>query len=154
MTVQEEIEQIIKEYFSNYEGRLNKRLKVHHDHIRKTEGDEGFLAFLKECILKFPRPKFTLNKEIISNISFVEPDFSSFKEKPKLNLAIEVLEKELERQNLLIATNEDMWKEIEVLGQASNPRGPTPIEVYPNMLQLRDELESAIAILKTKNNGE
>ena len=50
-------------------------------------------------------------------------------------LVIAHLEKELERQNLLIASREAN-KEIDM--------------AYPNMEQFRDELELAIAILKTK----
>lgn len=67
-----------------------------------------------------------------------------------MKLVFELLAKELERQNLLIATNDQMWEEIERQGMASNPRGPVPSEIYPNMLQLRDQIEEAIAYLKAR----
>ncbi len=67
-----------------------------------------------------------------------------------MRLVIQLLEKELERQNLLIDTNSQMWEEIEKQGLSSNPRGPTPSDVYPNLFGLRDELEQAIKILKLK----
>lgn len=63
---------------------------------------------------------------------------------------IEHLEKELERQNLLIATNADMKAELEQQGMWDWPRGPIPEEIYPNMEQFRDELELAIEYLKNK----
>ncbi len=66
-----------------------------------------------------------------------------------MTLVIQLLEKELERQNLLIATNDQMWEEIRQQEFPSSPRGPTPEEVYPNMVQLRDQIEDAIAILRT-----
>ncbi len=66
-----------------------------------------------------------------------------------MQLVITLLEKELERQNLLIATNDQMWEEIRQQEFASYPRGPTPEEIYPNMVQLRDQIEDAIAILRT-----
>jgi len=71
-----------------------------------------------------------------------------------MNLVIEHLRKELERQNLLIATNEDMREEINKHPFSSWPRGPMPEEVYPNMEQFRDELEYAIAILKSQQQKE
>lgn len=66
-----------------------------------------------------------------------------------MNLVIECLKKELERQNLLIATNEEMREEINKHPFSSWPRGPMPEEVYSNMEQFRDELESAIVLLET-----
>jgi hypothetical protein len=63
-------------------------------------------------------------------------------------LVIAHLEKELERQNLLIMSSkmeEQKYKHL------PGYKGPPPIKsVYPNMEQFRDELEQAIAILKTK----
>jgi hypothetical protein len=60
-----------------------------------------------------------------------------------LNLVIEVLEKELERQNLLIQSNTMVGiDEIE---------GPFIIKAPPSMLQLRDQLIDAIAYLKAKS---
>lgn len=67
-----------------------------------------------------------------------------------MRLVIECLQKELERQNLLIATNEDMRKEINKHPFSSWPRGPMPEEIYPNMEQFRDELEQVIEYLKNK----
>lgn len=63
---------------------------------------------------------------------------------------IEYLEKELERQNMLMATNEEMKEEINKYPFSSWPRGPMPEEIYPNMEQFRDELENAIEYLKNK----
>lgn len=57
-----------------------------------------------------------------------------------LNLAIEVLEKELERQNLLIAASETPIYRSEL----------TIGEVYPHMIELRSQLEDAIKILLLK----
>lgn len=65
-----------------------------------------------------------------------------------MHLVISHLEKELERQNLLIEANK-IDKQIYV----DNPiyQAVAPIDyIYPNMEQFRDELEHAIAILKTK----
>lgn len=67
-----------------------------------------------------------------------------------MELVIKHLEKELERQNLLIATNEEMKEEINKHPFSSWPRGPMPEEIYPDMEQFRDELEKAIEYLKNK----
>lgn len=67
-----------------------------------------------------------------------------------MELVIKHLEKELERQNLLIATNEEMKEEINRHPFSSWPRGPMPEEIYPDMEQFRDELEKAIEYLKNK----
>lgn len=56
-----------------------------------------------------------------------------------LNLAIEVLEKELERQNLLIKTHENIL---------DRNLDPLPDSLTSNMYQLRDQIEDAIAVLK------
>ena len=64
-------------------------------------------------------------------------------------LVIELLQKELERQDLLIASNKfdksnrEDYPNIKVWG-------PLIEEVYPNMLQLRDQIEDAIAYLKAR----
>lgn len=69
-----------------------------------------------------------------------------------MKLVLELLAKELERQNLLIASNKwdkanrEDYPDIKVWG-------PLIEEVYPNMVQLRDEIENAIAYLKTKSSG-
>jgi hypothetical protein len=67
-----------------------------------------------------------------------------------MNLVIKLLEKELERQNLLIMSNK-MAKAAP--DKSKYKGGPLPEEVYPNMVQLRDQIEDAIALLKTQNNG-
>ena len=69
-----------------------------------------------------------------------------------LNLAIEVLEKELERTNLLIMSNK-VDKQYRKDFPEIRVHGPLIEEIYPNMVQLRDQIEDAIAYLKTKNNG-
>jgi uncharacterized protein YlaN (UPF0358 family) len=61
-----------------------------------------------------------------------------------MKLVLEVLSKELERQHLLIATNENM---LEGGFDFTMPRHPLPEEIYPKMYELRDELEKAIKIL-------
>ena len=57
-----------------------------------------------------------------------------------MKLVIELLQKELERQNLLINSNKvaimDMY-------------GVTIEHLYPDMVQLRDQIEEAITLLKT-----
>jgi len=64
-----------------------------------------------------------------------------------MNLVIEHLKKELERQNLLIAASEinKPLRDESPEFRASNPAIET---VYPKIYQFRDELECAIAILK------
>lgn len=64
-----------------------------------------------------------------------------------MTLVIECLRKELERQNLLIMSNKmEKQKRKDLPGY----KGPVLLEaVYPNMLQFRDELESAIILLET-----
>lgn len=68
-----------------------------------------------------------------------------------MRLVLDLLEKELERQNLLIMSNKmEKQKHKDMPGY----KGPAlPEEIYPNLLQLRDQIEDAIAYLKTKNNG-
>lgn len=61
---------------------------------------------------------------------------------------IDHLEKELERQNLLIATDENIKRkrkrlDVDVL----------PSDVFKHMYQFRDELEHAISILKVHSLG-
>jgi hypothetical protein len=65
-----------------------------------------------------------------------------------MNLVISLLEKALERQNLLIMANKmEKQKHKNMPGY----KGPElPEVVYPNMVQLRDQIEDAIAFLKTK----
>ena len=65
-----------------------------------------------------------------------------------MNLVIELLQKELERQNLLIASNKmEKQKHKDMPGY----KGPALLEkVYPNMVQLRDEIEKAIKILSLR----
>jgi hypothetical protein len=69
-----------------------------------------------------------------------------------MNLVIDLLSKELERQNLLIMSNK-----IQKQARANVPDlksdGPLIEHVYPNMVQLRDQIEDAIAYLKTKSPG-
>ena len=69
-----------------------------------------------------------------------------------MNLVIECLKKELERQNLLIMANKmEKQKRNDLPGY----KGPELIEnIYPEMEQFRDELEAAIAILKSIGNPE
>jgi hypothetical protein len=61
-------------------------------------------------------------------------------------LVIQLLEKELERQNLLIMANKiEKQKYKDLPGY----KGPPLIEnSFPNMVQLRDQIEDAIALLK------
>jgi hypothetical protein len=64
-----------------------------------------------------------------------------------MKFVLELLAKELERQNLLIAASENANPQREASPEyrANNP----PIEhFYPNIYQLRDQLEFAIAFLK------
>lgn len=64
-----------------------------------------------------------------------------------MELVIKHLEKELERQNLLIMTSK---MEKQKYKDLPGYKGPTPIEsVCPNMERFRDELEGAIVILKS-----
>ncbi len=66
-----------------------------------------------------------------------------------LNLAIEVLEKELERTNLLIMSNK-IQKQSREKHPDLKTDGPLIEHVYPHMNQLRDQLEDAIAFLKAR----
>jgi hypothetical protein len=69
-----------------------------------------------------------------------------------LNLVIELLQKELERENLLIAASENANPQREASPEyrANNP----PIEhFYPNIYQLRDQIIEAITYLKNKKHG-
>jgi hypothetical protein len=69
-----------------------------------------------------------------------------------MELVIMLLEKELERQNLLIMANKmDKQKRKDMPGIKMD--GPPLDHIYPNMVQLRDQIEDAIAYLKTKTNG-
>jgi hypothetical protein len=61
-----------------------------------------------------------------------------------MELVLELLRKELERQNLLIKTHENIL---------DRNLDPLPDSLTSNMYQLRDQIEDAIAVLKTKNNG-
>lgn len=66
-------------------------------------------------------------------------------------LVIALLQKELERQNLLIAASEkaNSQREASPEYRANNP----PIEhFYPNIYQLRDQIIEAIAYLKNKTH--
>jgi hypothetical protein len=68
-----------------------------------------------------------------------------------MNLVIELLSKELERENLLIAASENANPQREASPEyrANNP----PIEhFYPNIYQLRDQIIEAIAYLKNKTH--
>ena len=67
-----------------------------------------------------------------------------------MELVITLLELELERQNLLILSNERAKEDPE---NSLYKYTGLPEVVYPNMVQLRDEIESAIAYLKTTQNG-
>jgi hypothetical protein len=69
-----------------------------------------------------------------------------------VNLVIELLEKELERQNLLIASNEHIKQKRKEFPNMKDD-GPLIEFVYPNMVKLKSQLEDAIALLKTQNNG-
>jgi hypothetical protein len=69
-----------------------------------------------------------------------------------MKLVIELLEKELERQNLLIATSERAKLRMREFPLFCYDKSIME-EVYPNMVQLKDQIENAIAYLKTKNNG-
>jgi hypothetical protein len=61
-----------------------------------------------------------------------------------MELVLELLRKELERQNLLIKTHENIL---------DRNLDPLPDSLTSNMYQLRDQIEDAIALLKTQNNG-
>ena len=68
-----------------------------------------------------------------------------------MKLVLELLAKELERENLLIAASENANPQREASPEyrANNP----PIEhFYPNIYQLRDQIENAIAYLKNKTH--
>lgn len=67
-----------------------------------------------------------------------------------MNLVVEHLQKELERQNLLIMANRMAKANPE---KSKYKGGPLPEDVYPNMEQFRDELEQAIKYLKNKKEG-
>jgi len=60
MTTQEEINHIIKTRFGNYEGRVWKQMKLKemHHFIRRFNGDEKFLQFLKESEELHPWPVY------------------------------------------------------------------------------------------------
>ena len=60
MTTQEEIDEIIEDQYSSYRGRIYKKLKPLHNAIRKAEGDEKFLEFLRKAKLTNPRPKYIM----------------------------------------------------------------------------------------------
>lgn len=60
-----------------------------------------------------------------------------------MNLVITLLQKELERQNLLIASCK-----FENAEKKGDPRY-LPHKISPSMVQLRDQIEDAIAYLKT-----
>lgn len=65
-----------------------------------------------------------------------------------MKLVIECLKKELERQNLLIMSNKmEKQKQKDLPGYKGPP--VLPEQVYPKMVQFRDELESAIVLLET-----
>lgn len=63
-----------------------------------------------------------------------------------MQLVIELLSKELERQNLLILANERAKEDPE---NSLYKYHPLPEVVFPQMEQLRDQIEEAIALLKT-----
>jgi hypothetical protein len=67
-----------------------------------------------------------------------------------MKLVIECLEKELERQNLIIASNERVKQHM--IDFPATYEKPLLEEIYPNMVQFRDELETAIAHLKLQIN--
>lgn len=67
-----------------------------------------------------------------------------------MNFVINLLEKELERQNLLILANERAKEDPE---NSLYKYTGLPEVVYPNMVQLRDQIVDAIALLKTTQNG-
>lgn len=68
-------------------------------------------------------------------------------------LVIELLQKELERQNLLIASNERVKQSNKEFPMFAHLESTFYEQVYPNMVQLRDQIEDAIAYLNAKNNG-
>jgi len=68
-----------------------------------------------------------------------------------MKLVIECLEKELERQNLLIMSNKlDKQNRLDFPNIKTD--GPLIEEVYPKMEQFREELEDAITLLKSKSS--
>ncbi len=65
-----------------------------------------------------------------------------------MNIVIDCLKKELERQNLLIMSNKwDKQNRLDFPGIKAE--APLIEEVYPKMEQFRDELENAIILLET-----
>lgn len=66
-----------------------------------------------------------------------------------MELVVHLLQKELERQNILITANK-RDKQNRADFPEIKTSGPLIETVYPNMIQLRDEIEKAIKILSHK----
>lgn len=64
MTTQQEIDSIVSDRYNNYRGEQMTDLKEIHGVLRKIQGDEEFLKFLKASSELNPRPTFEINKEI------------------------------------------------------------------------------------------
>jgi len=60
LTVQQQIDKIIKERYNNYTGTQFHNLKGMHRAYRQILGDEGFLEFLKKLETENPKPQFDL----------------------------------------------------------------------------------------------
>lgn len=65
-----------------------------------------------------------------------------------MNLVIECLTKELERQNILIMADENN-KPLRDESPEFRVNNPALESIYPNTIQFKKELENAISLLKT-----
>jgi hypothetical protein len=54
----EEINNIIKEQYGNFQGRKMIRLGKVHEVLRKRLGDEQYLKYLREQVINNPRPVY------------------------------------------------------------------------------------------------
>jgi hypothetical protein len=64
MSTQDEIREIVKNRYSNYEPRLFRKIGFIHCHMRMMIGDEKFLEFLKKADKENPRPIYKVPDEI------------------------------------------------------------------------------------------
>lgn len=77
MTTKEEIQEIIKNRYDNYNSRYGNDIKRTHEYIRKlTISDEEFLSFLKDCEHQNPRPFYIPPKGLSKLINKLTTSFS------------------------------------------------------------------------------
>lgn len=57
MTIQQELELIIKNRYGNYLPLMYRDIGILHDQLRKRIGDEEFLKLLRQSEIDNPRPK-------------------------------------------------------------------------------------------------